>query len=172
MLKIAKNPDKARRGKTRQDKTRRGGPQKRRCPLVLKNDIDRKFIRVHCWVSIDVQVSRFDMQWEVSYSEPASLHQCSWWRHQIQTFSALLAICAGNSPVPGEFPAQRPVARSFDVFFDLRLNKPLSKQWCDWSFETLSCQLWRHCNVFAGCRPTHICTCAGRDVYTNEQKGR
>ena len=42
-----------------------------------------------------------------------------WWRHQMETFSALLAICAG-------FPAQRPVARSFDVFFDLRLNKRLS----------------------------------------------
>ena len=41
----------------------------------------------------------------------------------METFSALLAICAGNSPVPGEFPAQRPVTRSFDVFFDLRLNK-------------------------------------------------
>ena len=42
--------------------------------------------------------------------------------------SALLAIYAGNSPVTGEFPAQRPVAQSFDVFFDLRLNKRLSKQ--------------------------------------------
>ena len=40
-------------------------------------------------------------------------------RHQS---SALLALCAGNSPVPGEFPAQRPVTRSFDVVFDLRLN--------------------------------------------------
>ena len=37
----------------------------------------------------------------------------SWWRHQMETFSALLAICTGNSPVPGEFPAQRPVTRSF-----------------------------------------------------------
>ena len=44
----------------------------------------------------------------------------------METFSALLAICAGNSPVPGEFPSQRPVTRSFDVFFDLRLNKRLS----------------------------------------------
>ena len=44
----------------------------------------------------------------------------------METLSALLAICAGNSPVPGEFPAQRPVTRSFHVFFDLRLNKPLS----------------------------------------------
>ena len=43
-------------------------------------------------------------------------------RHQVETFSALLAICAGNSPVIGEFPAQMPVAWSFDVFFDLRLN--------------------------------------------------
>ena len=50
-----------------------------------------------------------------------------WWRHQMETFSALVAICAGNSPVPGEFPTQRPVTRSFDVFFDLRLNKRLSK---------------------------------------------
>ena len=37
--------------------------------------------------------------------------------------SALLALCAGNSPVNGEFPAQMPVTRGFDVFFDLRLNK-------------------------------------------------
>ena len=41
----------------------------------------------------------------------------------METFSALLALCAGNSPVTGEFPAQRPVTRSFDVFFDLRQNK-------------------------------------------------
>ena len=45
----------------------------------------------------------------------------SWWRHQMETSSALLAICAGNSPVSGEFPAQRPVTRSFDVFFDVRV---------------------------------------------------
>ena len=40
----------------------------------------------------------------------------------METFSALLAICAGNSPVTGEFPAQRPVTRSFDVFFDTWIN--------------------------------------------------
>ena len=69
-----------------------------------------------------------------------------WWRHEMETFSALLAICAGNSPVTGEFPTQRPVTRSVDVFFDLRLNKRLSKQWwCRW-FETPSCPLWHHCN--------------------------
>ena len=45
----------------------------------------------------------------------------------METFSALLALCAGNLPAIGEFPAQRPLKRSFDVFFDLRLNKRLSK---------------------------------------------
>ena len=74
----------------------------------------------------------------------------SWWRHEMETFSALLAICAGNSPVSGEFPAQRPVARSFDIFFDLRLNQRLSKQSWGWWFETLSRPLWRHCNMHVG----------------------
>ena len=72
----------------------------------------------------------------------------TWWRHQMETFSALLAICAGNSPVPGEFTAQRPVTRSFDVFFDLRLNNRLSKQSWGWWFETLPCPIWRHSNEF------------------------
>ena len=67
----------------------------------------------------------------------------SWWRHQMETFSALVALCSGDSPVTGESPAQRPEARSFDVFFDLRLNKQLWGR----SFETPSRSLWRHCNV-------------------------
>ena len=50
-------------------------------------------------------------------------------------------------PVSGEFPAQRPVTWSFDVFFDLHLNKRMSKQsWGRW-FETPSSPLWRHRNV-------------------------
>ena len=73
--------------------------------------------------------------------------EAPWWRHQMETFSALLALCAGNSPVIGEFPAQRPVTRSFDVFFDLRLNKRLSKQSWGWWFETPSHPLWRHSKV-------------------------
>ena len=73
----------------------------------------------------------------------------AWWRHQMKTFSALLALCAGNSPVTGEFPAQRPVTRSFHVFFDLRLNKRLNKQSWGWWFETPSRSLWRHCNGLA-----------------------
>ena len=81
----------------------------------------------------------------------------TWWRHQMETFSALLAICAVNSPVSGEFPAQRTVTRSFDNFFDLCLNKRLSKQSRGWWLETISCPLWRQCNetrdgwVVSGC---------------------
>ena len=75
-----------------------------------------------------------------------SLFPTGWWRHQMEIFSALLAICAGNSPVTGEFPSQRPVAWNFDVFFDPRLNKRLSKQSCGRWFETPSRPLWRHCN--------------------------
>ena len=65
----------------------------------------------------------------------------------MEIFSALLAICAGNSPGTGEFPTQRPVSWNFDVFFDLRLNKRLSKQSWGWWFETPSRPLRRHRNV-------------------------
>ena len=76
------------------------------------------------------------------------LNVSAWWRHQMETFPALLAICSGNSSVPSEFPHKRPVTRSVDVFVDLRLNKRLRKQSRGWWFETLSRPLWRHCNVW------------------------
>ena len=50
-----------------------------------------------------------------------------WWRHQIETIPALLAVCERNLPMTGEFPLQRPVTRNFDIFFDLRLKR-LGKQ--------------------------------------------
>ena len=90
------------------------------------------------------------MSWYASGSHVAILllgnPQVTWWRHQMETFSALLAICVGNPPVSGEFPAQRPVTRSFDVFFDLCPNKRLGKQSWGWWFDTPSLSLWRHCN--------------------------
>ena len=107
------------------------------------------------WVNNDRQVA---MLWTLFGSEAKELYRnrywllfclrCifSWWRHQMETFSALLAICAGNSPVTGEFPSQRPVTWSFDVFFEMRLNKRLRKQSRGLWFETPSRSLWRHCN--------------------------
>ena len=52
----------------------------------------------------------------------------------------------GEFTGPGEIPTQRPVTRSFDVYFDLRLNKRLHKQPWGWWFETPSWSLWRQCN--------------------------
>ena len=83
----------------------------------------------------------------ITWADNVSIHWCIWWRHQMETFFALLAFVPGNSPVTGEFPAQRPVTWSFDVFFDLRLNQQLGKQWRRWWFETLSRSLWPHCYV-------------------------
>ena len=67
----------------------------------------------------------------------------AWWRHQMETFSALLVL------VTGEFPSLKPVTRSFDVFFDLRLDKRLSKQSRRRWFKTSSSSLWRNCNELA-----------------------
>ena len=57
----------------------------------------------------------------------------------METFSTLLAICAGNSPVTGEFLSQRPVTQSFHIFVAMRMTTRLSKQ---------SHWLWRHCNGY------------------------
>ena len=100
------------------------------------------------WHSCDIYMHTFDAHMLVNYTPSNKFGLCvSWWRHQMEAFSALLALCAGNSPVSGEFPAQRPVTRSFDVSFDLRLIKRLSKHSRGWWFETLSRPSWRHCNV-------------------------
>ena len=74
----------------------------------------------------------------------------SWWRHQRETFFPYLALCEGNSSVTGEFPSQRLVMQSFDVFLNLCLNKRLSKPWRRRWFETPSHSLWHHCNDNGG----------------------
>ena len=61
--------------------------------------------------------------------------------------SALQALCERNPSVTLGFPSQRPAPRSFAVFFDLQLNKRLSKQPIRWCFETPWHSLWRHCSV-------------------------
>ena len=106
---------------------------------------------VMLWINFDITVTlkiRIWTQWNRGkmphhFADDIS----SRWRHQMETFSALLAICVENSSVTGEFPSQRSVTRSFDVFFDLGPNKRLDKQSKRWWFETPSRPLWRHCNV-------------------------
>ena len=71
---------------------------------------------------------------------------CAWWRHQMETFSALLAL------YPVEFTGYRWITRTkandaeFWRFFDLQLTKRLSKKSRCWWFETPLHPLWRHCN--------------------------
>ena len=107
-------------------------------------------IRPHWWctgrVSLQSPSSSFLLATPVTRGELMKSRAITWWRHQMETISALLTLCVGNSPVTGEFPSQRSVTRSSDVFFDLRLNKRLSKQSWGWWFETPSRSLWRHCN--------------------------
>ena len=80
----------------------------------------------------------------------------AWWRHKMETFSVLMAFCAGNS-VTGEFPSQSPVTRNFAVFFDLLFNTRISKQSRGCWFETPLCSLWRHCNGCEILKDTIIC---------------
>ena len=121
-----------------------------------------RFVRVLVWqrfglstfrfvevLVVDVSVCRRFDQLPIHILKP----QCSefpmtWWRHQMETFSALVALFEGNSPVTGEFPSHRPVTRSFDVFFDLRLSKRFYKQSRRWWFETPSWSWWQHCNWY------------------------
>ena len=93
------------------------------------------------------------------------------------THCRLLVLCEGNSTVTDEFPSKRPVTRGVDVFFDLLLNKQLSKQSWGWLFETPSRSLWRHCNEIVGRsdEPTSapmlydkvISRCISCDFYNN-----
>ena len=134
-------------------------------PFVMESTGDRwipmtnvKKCGKHVMVS---RRNRFQISPQHSYEIVTTL-----WRHQMETFSALLALYAGNSPVTGEFPAQRPVTRSFKVFFGLRLNKRLSKQSWD-------CWLRRHrahCEVIvmmpSACKDIcNRCEDIGRSVH-------
>ena len=108
----------------------------------ILNDRNQEFNTLKLWIPGGKKsIFTVVIQWISDFC------QFAWWRHQMETFSALLALCAGNSPVTSEFPSQRPLTRSFDVFFHLSMNKRLSKQLWGWWFEMASHSLWRHRNV-------------------------
>ena len=92
----------------------------------------------------------FDVSFDLALQWDWLLGQLQWncsQLNQMETFSALLALCEGKPPVT----SKRSITPSFDVFFDVRLSKRLSKQlWC-WWFETQWLLIWRHCNGWYGC---------------------
>ena len=71
----------------------------------------------------------------------------------------------------GESTSQRPMKRSFDVFFDLRLNKRLSKQSRHRWFETPSCSLLRHCDVFFENHPLTWTSSEGIQTPSTKTRG-
>ena len=75
---------------------------------------------------------------------------CTWWRHQMETFSPLLAICAGihRSPVNSPHKGQWRRALMFSLICAWMING-LSEQSWSWWFETPSRPLWRHYNETA-----------------------
>ena len=98
-----------------------------------------------CCVLLWFRTGRFYLHFSWEYP-------CHWGSHTMMTSSSgsifrVTDPLFGEFTGTGEFPTQRSVTRSFDVFFDLRLNERLSKQPWGWSFEMLSWSLWRHCNA-------------------------
>ena len=93
----------------------------------------------HCCLTCSISILAWDY-----YIQPGfSLRSSAWGgRHQMEN------IFRVTDHLFGEFPAQRPVTRSFDVFYDLRPNKQLNKQPWGWWFETPSRPLWRHSNGY------------------------
>ena len=89
------------------------------CPWSLHNmSQSQKLTSFHCHLLSFFRLFHCHDDYLISF--------LSWWRHQMETFSASLALCEGNPPVTGGFPSQTPVTRSFDVFFYLGLNKWLN----------------------------------------------
>ena len=86
------------------------------------------------------------MTWKITCTDRDNFHE-SWWRHQMEAFSTVTGPLCGEFTWHRWIPWQRPVTRSFDVFFHLRLNRRLSKQSRRRWFETPSRLSWRHCNV-------------------------
>ena len=104
----------------------------------------------------------------------------SWptWRHQMETFTALLALCAGNSPVTGEFPVQRPVTRSVDDLFDLSLKNgwvnirgagDLRRHCTHYDVIVMSCGPYLDCHVIQFVARLGVLRCGQADTSAREE---
>ena len=96
--------------------------------------LNKSTMRYYIGYPVSCQPYAYSMTWlyHMDWCDFVTYVLEDWFTSQMETFSALLAICAGNSPVSGEFPTQRPVTRSFDVLF-VCPNKQLSIQSIDLS---------------------------------------
>ena len=110
-------------------------------PVILKKTLHSIFIPPHWYTSYVNSVSLIQLQYMMTSSNG----------HIFCVTGHLCGELTGHRWIPHT----QPVTRGFDVFFDLHLNKRLSKQWWGWWFETPSRPLWRHCNDFT--RPSRTC---------------
>ena len=119
------------------------------CPMITLFDMGKWYLTISTACITRVQKPLIsNATWKNGY---VMRRNKTWWRHQMETFAALLALCTENPPVTAGFFSHSSVARSFDVSFDRRLNKRLTKESQRRWFETPSCSLWRHHNDINAC---------------------
>ena len=86
-----------------------------------------------------------------------------WWRHERETYSVLLALCMGNSPVTGEFPSQRPVTRTLMFSFICA--------WINgWANNREAGDLRRHCAHYGVIVMTLACSCVECAIHNRHSK--
>ena len=107
----------------------------------------RLWIHILCVLDFWWNIATREYSWDFDRKGEGGL----WWYSKMTSsngniFRVTDPLC-GEFTAPGEFSAQRPVTRIFDVFIDLCLNKRLSKQPWGWWFETPAWSLWRHRNA-------------------------
>ena len=108
-----------------------------------------KYMKYQLIIQVPLAFAATNSLGSITHSSPASRQHFYMMTSSNGNIFRVTGPLCGEFTGPGEFPTQRPVTWSFDVFFDLRLNKRLSKQQWGWWFETPSWSLWRQCNVFA-----------------------
>ena len=102
--------------------------QPSRFGTISHNKRDNNSVTVFCNRNIIWYYIVWAIEFGSSCGWNCDIQWYTWWRHQMETISALLALSEENPRVTGGFPLQRPVTRSFHVFCDLHRNKRLSKQ--------------------------------------------
>ena len=75
-----------------------------------------------------IRITCMTPSWTWHAMSSIQIHHIPWCHHQMEPFSALLALCGRIPLVTGAFPSQRPMTWSYNVIFDLLLDKQLSKQ--------------------------------------------
>ena len=117
------------------------------------------FFMITSWYSLQMQRGVFFLL--------VAQRRFSWWRHQMETFSAILALCAGTLPVQVDSPHKAQWRGALMVSFICTWINNWVKKTRGWWFETPPWSLWRQCNVeMACCCVLHEATLATKVIDT------